>query len=769
MAEVVDFNDREYPPPGEPARQLPPDVDLVGRDADFERLLRSCTPPQGHKRAPAVLILGEAGIGKSALAIRFAHSLTTRYPGHQLYRNFQHHAPPLVPLTPAQVLRSFLVDLGRVPREIPDNLEELAERFREVVQKEELLILLDNVAAESRIDLFFPQEHTSQIIITSRLPLNISDTPAWPLQYLAPDQALRLFAKVSESDWPLPADRLTATNELVRECDGSPLAVRILAARARGEQASGLTRMLRRIRDLHEAAAADGTPMSPLTAVLTSCYQWLETDEAQLFRRLSVVPGSSFERTLAGHLAQSSPLEAGVALRHLLQAEFVQPTLDPAYFELHSKMRELGRDQLLLDEGEPSLRQHLVNTLDFYLRHAESCDRVLQPQSEDPRHGNVQARATLQQRGEALAWMRAERFNLVAAVNRACQQDSVDGNAQRAWRLCRALASFFEIQSDWENWEQTHGNTLAALDALADKADSSGRAHVLRGLGRLRRALRHWQEAIDAYREAIALFRERDKNEFVGMTLLSLGDVYRYTRSWDAAVNCLEASHSILARSGYRRGRAIALRSLGAVHRLRGDFDEAEMLYREAITILASVGDERWQAATTLSLCDVRLDQDDTSQRAPLAECLEVFERMGDQHWRALTLRSLGEACRLSGDFDSALGYLGESAHAMKESGDALWQAQVDHCLGLVHLDKGQLEEALKSFEQSLAVFIEERDTLWQGRAHVSIAKTRTRLAAGAATVEENAVQLRAEKRASCRAWPLLIEQGAKDDLGKLD
>jgi hypothetical protein len=105
----------------------------------------------------------------------------------------------------------------------------------------------------------------------------------------------------------------------------------------------------------------------------------------------------------------------------------------------------------------------------------------------------------------------------------------------------------------------------------------------------------------------------------------------------------------------------------------------------------------------------------------------------------------------------------------MQESGDALWQAQVDHCLGLVLLDKGQLEEALKSFEQSLAVFIEERDTLWQGRAHVSIAKTRTRLAAGAATVEEEAVQLRAKKRASCRAWPLLIEQGAKDDLGKLD
>jgi tetratricopeptide (TPR) repeat protein len=803
--------DNESHDPFEPARQLPPDVEnFEGREEDFATLLRSRTPPPGHKLAPAVLILGEAGIGKSALAIHLAHSLTSRYPGHQLYCNFQHHAPPLVPLSPAQVLRGFLVAMHVSPHKIPESLEKLAEMFRQMVQRDELLVLLDNVAPESRVELFLPPEHISQIIVTSRQQLHIDHTPHHRLRSLTDDGARRLFAKVSKvSENEIPEEHQATIGQLVRECNGRPLAVRVLAARVRVDGTQNAAAMLGRIQALRQASApAEGTT-SQLPPVLSYCYERLDPDEALLFRRLSVVPGASFERSLAGHLAEVMPLVAGVTLKRLLRSEFVQPTLDPSYFELHSTMRELGSTRLQSDEGEASLGRHIVRALDFYLVHAKAWDRVLQPHSTDARHGTVQAEATPRQRREALAWMSAERLNLVAAVRKAaggecpftgnsdlqrckivCTETSLckpvtcsDGepplnghagtflgdNTERAWRLCRAMAGYFEIQSDWVNWEQTHRDAMRALDSLGDTCGGRGRAHVLRGLGRLQRALRQWPEAINSYREAIALFKEHDENEFVGMTLLSLGDVYRYTRSWDAAVNCLEESCRILEDEGYHRGLAIALRSIGAVHRLRGDFDEAMEVYDHAREILEAVGDERWQAATELSLYDVRLDQGDNSQREPLVKCLEVFERMGDQHWRALTLRSLGEACRLSRNYAAALSYLGQSARAMEESGDELWRAQVTHCIGLVHLDIGQLEIALTSFKKSLKVFVDEGDTLWQGRTHASMARAHRALASGASTEELGSVHLREAWRAVCRAWPLLVEQGAKHDLQGLN
>jgi hypothetical protein len=125
----------------------------------------------------------------------------------------------------------------------------------------------------------------------------------------------------------------------------------------------------------------------------------------------------------------------------------------------------------------------------------------------------------------------------------------------------------------------------------------------------------------------------------------------------------------------------------------------------------------------------------------------------------------IGEACRLSRDYDAALSYLEQSARAMEESGDELWRAQVTHCIGLVHMDTGQPEEALTSFKKSLAVFVVERDTLWQGRTHASIARAHRELASRTSTVELESVHLREAWRAVCRAWPLLVEQGAKHDL----
>ena len=97
-----------------------------------------------------------AGIGKSALAIRAAHRLHTRFPDGQLYVDLQGTTPGLQPLKPSEVLGRFLRALGMAPSAVPASESEASARFRSEVAGRKMLILLDNAADARQIRPLLP-------------------------------------------------------------------------------------------------------------------------------------------------------------------------------------------------------------------------------------------------------------------------------------------------------------------------------------------------------------------------------------------------------------------------------------------------------------------------------------------------------------------------------------------------------------------------------------------------------------------------------------
>jgi tetratricopeptide (TPR) repeat protein len=739
----------------QPSDQLPPDITLVGRQDELKLLQTTVAPARfGEIRASISLIFGNPGVGKSALAIHFANMLKMAFPRAQLYADLLRYPPGVDSrdVEPIQVFRRFLAALGKTSDEIPDNLDDLAVRFQEATDGQKIVIVLDNVMSYQQIERLIPRSESCHVIVTARQRMPELATPV-EVKQLSPELSLELLRHTAPSRNIDDPDEAEAVRQVLAVCDGVPLAISVLGARLESNEQYTLTWIRNNLLKENNASAAFGPDRKKIAASFALSYGQLDDQAKSLFRRLGAVPGGSFEPYLAAALVGVPPANARLLLEELKNLRLIQQERDPNYFSMHSLARWYAEELLADDELSPAQAFEMV--LDFFLTKATDFSKSLQSEFGAVHlHGTTAGQSDAIDENEPLSWFTAENLNIVATAKRAC----LAGYGEKTWRLCAALVGYFEISGEWESWRETHTAALVALDAQEHHV---GRANVLRGLGRLSRALRRWNDAIHYYRDAAALFLQHGEAVDVGTTLQALGDVYRYTRNWDSAFNCLTMAHEILERAGHARGVAIAKRSLGTIPRVRGQFADAIQLYDDAIVILEKAGDERWLAATRLSRADILLDLRQLSARKDLEECLKTFERFKDRHWCALTLRSLGEALRLEGDRAGALNRLRQSLELLQQSGDRLWEAQVEHSIGLVYLDGGDPVEALKRFNKALEQFALDGDTLWEGRTQVSIGRAKELLASdpiASGTLD-----------AYHHAWPLLVEQGAGHDLGGLE
>jgi tetratricopeptide (TPR) repeat protein len=727
---------------------LPPlERELVGREEQLSQLHRLMLQSKADRRrgAARVAITGVAGVGKSALGTGFANSLEDEYRDGTLYVDLNRSMVDGV-VNNAQILREFLEELGEGPDQLAPE-PNLPARFNNATDEKRLIVFLDNVQDYTSVEDLVPKSPTCFVIFTS-LRSPDATIRTLPLEPLSDEDAVKLFGEIAPSR---KVDDDEANAQLVKvleACAGLPIAILPLAARLERNPGYTLARIALDLSSLF------GEGRDTIERCFSVSYNELTDLEQRLFRGLAILPGESFDVAMAACLSEKPLGRARQLLEKLRALQLIQGTQDEDYFSMHSLLRRFASE--LKDAKK---KQQLRKALVFCCEQAEDADRVIRslPPLNNPewsangRESSWRHRDPAEERDRALTWMEDQHKNLVAAVIRACD----DGQADIAWRTCRALVEFFDIRGKWESWQLTHEAAAKVVPM-----HSEGDAYVGYGLGRYYGARQQWQDAINPYRTAIAVFRQHGDELQVGRSLNSLGDAYRYMREWTAAENCFEWSLKILKQFGNSRQLAIAKRSMSTIHRVRGQFRDAMSLCNEAIAILKKEEppDQRWIAATQLSLADIYLDKrshDDA--RGLLEECLEVFKNFGDSHWLALTRRSLADALREDGEYDAALEQLQLCRDSLRQAQDQHWEGQVLHSFGLVYLGLGDTELARENFEMALQHFGHpgpSNDPLWQGRTHLSLGRT--------ASAAGNASKAKAEYHT---AWPLLVEQGAKADL----
>jgi len=639
-------------------RQLPAGVGcFTGRDAELAALNGLLAVPPGA-RPPAMVISaigGTAGVGKTALAVRWAHQVAERFGDGQLYVNLRGFDDAGAPAAPAEAIRGFLDALGVAPERIPASLDGQAGLFRSLLAGRKMLVVLDNAHDEQQVRPLLPASPGCLVLVTSRRQLGglAAADGARLLTLDLPSHAeacQMLTLRVG-------ADRAAAEPDVVDQiaslCTRLPLALAVAAARAHACPWLSLAALAAELSDMAGRLDAldAGDPAASVCAVFSWSYQQLSPEAARMFRLLGLHPGPDITVPASASLTATLLPAARQALRELTAASLLTEHL-PGRYGFHDLLRAYAADQAATADDEETRQAATGRMLDHYLHTGYAAALVLKPSREPliltpPRSGVTPEHLRDQQR--ALDWFEAEHKVLLAALATAAKA-RLDAYA---WQLPSAMADFLDRRG---HWHESVAIQRTALTAARRLGDTAGQAIAGRALGSAYACLTDYGQARAHMAGSLELYRklgDLDGQARVQQSLAwAAGRAGRHRNALEHAQQALD----LFQAAGNRGGQAAALNALGYGHAMLGEPQQARPFCQQALALNQEVGLHRGEEAhawDSLGYVEHQLghhrDAADCYQNA-----LSLFRELGNRFNEADILTHLGDTRHAAGDQQEA-------------------------------------------------------------------------------------------------------------------
>ncbi|MFC6021370.1 ATP-binding protein [Plantactinospora solaniradicis] len=636
-------------------RQLPAAVrGFAGRAGELAALTSLL---DGAGRGGAVVISavdGTAGVGKTALAVCWAHQVADRFPDGQMYVNLRGYDPVGPPMTPTEAVRGFLDSLDVPAERIPLGLDAQVSLYRSVLAGRRVLVVLDNARDAAQVRPLLPSSPGCMALVTSRTQLTslIVAEGAQPLtvDLLSIDEARELLVR------RLGADRVAAEPEPVREiitrCARLPLALSIVAARAAAHPRFPLAALAAELRqgDGGLQTFVGGEASADIRAVFSWSYRRLDGVSAQLFRLLGLHPGPDVTAAAAASMAGLDLAYTQRALAELARCHLLAEQVQGRY-GFHDLLRAYAAELVHCDD--PDRERHLAvgRMLDHYLHTANIANALLHP-----RYDHVAPAAPLPgvrpedlADGEAaLAWFDAEYLVLFAAVHVAADT----GRPTLAWQLAHKLIEYLGRRGRWTDWAAV-GHI--ALQVTQRHADLAGQADAHRSLGRAEAWLGRHDEAHRHMRASIDLCTELGDTLGLAEAYNELASVFEHQGDFAGALNASRRALDLHRACGSWRGLARDLNNLGWFHALCGEPEQAVIPCREALALHRAHGNRRGEGHTldSLGYAHHLLGQHQLAIEH-LDQSIVLARDLGDLHALAVRLDHLGDARAAAGNTNAA-------------------------------------------------------------------------------------------------------------------
>lgn len=626
-------------------RQLPPDIgSFVGRAREMEALTGLVDDGGGQAAGMVVIsaIGGTAGVGKTALAVHWAHQVAGRFPDGQLYVNLRGFGPS-EPMAPGAALRGFLDALHVPAAEIPHGPEGQQGLYRSLLAGRKVLVVLDNARDADQVRPLLPGSPGCMVVITSRNDLLglVAAEGAQPL-------CLDVFTS-AEADELLarrigPA-RLTAepgvSVQLTGLCARLPLALAITAARATARPGSALAALAGELCGARARldALATGEQATDLRAVFSWSYQSLPAPAARLFRLLGLHPGPDITAAAAASLAALAPGQAVQLLGELTRYHLLAGSA-PGRYTLHDLLRAFAAEQAHAEEGGPDCDAAVGRMLDHYLHTCGDAAHLLQPQRGTLDLAPARPGVTpepLAGHEQALAWLKAEHHVLVAATTLAAAK----GHDTCAWQLPWSMATFLDWQGHWHDWAATQRIALAAVSRHGDK---SAQATVRRAYAAVCSRRGDYGEARTQLQECLRLYAQAGDRAGESRVHRDLGNLFEYQDRYSEALGHAERALTMSEAIGDQPGTAFALTNVGWYHARLGHHQLAREYCQQALQLHRELGAPYAEAHTWDTLGGINQQ---LGNLADAAVCLEharsLFHILGDRVHEATALTQLGD------------------------------------------------------------------------------------------------------------------------------
>jgi DNA-binding SARP family transcriptional activator len=641
--------------------QLPMDViGFAGRTAELARLDELLALVNRESTAAVVAVLwGTAGVGKTALAVRWAHLAREVFPDGALHVNLRGFDPSKA-MSPFDAVRDLLDALGVPPQRIPAGFDAQVGLYRSLLHDRRVLVLLDNARDAEQVRPLLPGVAGCLAIVTSRnqlLSLVVTEGAIGvPVDLLTVAQARELLAyRIGRTR---VAAEPTVVETIIDSCARLPLALAVAAAHAAARPDQPLAVLANQL--------AGGSALKTLTAGdartdLTSVFSWsyraLTPPAARLFRLLGLHVGPDLATAAAASLAGVPATDVLASLSELTTMHMVAEHL-PGRWTLHDLLRAYAGGLAEELDPENDRRAALHREFDHYLHVANTAATLLNPQRAPIHPAPAADGAIVDFAGDARQWFAAEHpvlRDMVPAAARA-------GFDTHAWQIARTMTTYLNHQGLWSEMAEMHTVGLAAARRTGDR---DGQVHTLRDLALAHTRRGRYDEACAHFTAAAELSAETGDTKKWAHAHRDLAELMAQQGRMEDALHHLEQAATVQEDDV---GQANTAGMFGWCYAQLGDHHQA-LRHSERALGLAQAAGAKWTEASvwdTLGYIHHQL-QDYPRARNCYQQALRIIHDVGDLYREAETLDHIADVCTAHGDTDAARNARRQAQHIRRE------------------------------------------------------------------------------------------------------
>ena len=739
-------------------RQLPVHTPhFVGRAAELDHLTALLETTASGGTAVITAIDGTAGIGKTSLALHWAHRAAERFPDGQLYVNLCGFGPSGTPVHPADALHGFLDALGHPTEKIPTSLDSQAALYRSLLTDRRVLIVLDNARDAEQVRPLLPASPSCLVLITSRNQLTGLVTQegacAITLDLLSRQEAHALLVR------RLGPDRISvepnAVNEVIDHCARLPLGLAIVAARASTGPGFTFRLLAKELADEHARLDAldTGDPATSVRTVFSWSYQHLSRPAAKLFRLLGLHPGPDIGIFAASQLADTPPSSAREAMEELTRAHLLIQHVAGRY-TFHDLLRAYAAQLATGHDHHDDRHAALTRLFDHYLQSTAAAMDTVHPIAAPRRRDIAPAKLapTVTDPSSAQSWLDTEQANLTAIIaytaghgwhthttrlantvflrylevgGRYCDALEVYTHVRHAAchtndRATEALALTNHGLAYWQHGDsqQAAEHHQQAIDLCRETGFRSGEAIALTHLGVVHWQQGRYQQATGLHQHALKLFRDIGDRAGEARALNNLGLVQLRQGYGQQAAGHNQRALEFCQEIGFRGGEALALTILGMVDCQHGDYRQAEIHNQRALNICRDVGCRVREVGALSNLGLASWQQGHYQQATDYHQhALKICRDIGFPVGEVFALTGLGIVGCQQGHYQQAIGYHQHALRICRMIGDRAGEAVVLNGLAETYHASGQAEHARAEHAAALKLAEDIEDHYEQARA----------------------------------------------------
>jgi tetratricopeptide (TPR) repeat protein len=631
---------------------------FVGRRRELSEVLLYLDP-QRRDSVQVVCLQGEAGIGKTAIAIEAVHRMAEWF--NEIVYLSGHNAPPKElrehikgddPLSRLDSPEGFLMALARKCG-LDMTGDKTEAELRDAILKalsgnKWKLLVFDSVEELIKSDvirsLLSNLPTNCKAIITSRERLEINERQIHVSSMNRLDSLRLLRSYGSLKGMQINVDEL---GEIVHFTGGHPMAMRLVISQV----IAGDKTLANVLKDLKKAK---GTIFD---YVFSNSLKLALKDGRRLFAIMSLFYPTVSRKALQ-EISKLNDDTFDKALKRIVGLSLIESYGNGKRFGLHNLAR-LKSEQLSAEDQDKEKYQERMT--EFFMEFLNATVPMTQPdtavkaiESQMPEgmpREQIQGIAMELFVKPALGMMETELSNCLSSLEWEISKDNLD-NA--IWFLDN-LGDFLVIRG---YWNLTEHYAMRMSKTLGEQGKNELRAKIIFNLGTLNYRQGKWKDAIKAYETAIKFAHEFGNLNLEVKSLNGLGVIYLEQGNTDRAVECFENALNICQSIDDNIEKARLLNNLGIIYQRKNDCEKALNYFIDSRDIFIQQNDKLGEADTLIDIgaCYQSIRKYEDAIRF-YEDSLKIFCDLGSKAGQAILTYNIGGIYYELGKIDDALQY----------------------------------------------------------------------------------------------------------------